>query len=131
MPRPATLSAITANQARYILEKLIDEGTVTAADVRRHLGGMWQELGAIERRIEELRSLAGSVHPIRRAKQTVRKVQKRIKSAKVLASQRLQGEYIRAIQSVPKSQRARFAKIAKAEGRQAAITAIEKRGKKG
>ena len=87
---------------------------------------MWQELSAIERRIEELRSLAGSVHPVRRVKQTARKVAKRITSAKVLASQRLQGEYIRAIARVPKNQREKFKKIAKADGRQAAIDAMSK-----
>ncbi len=126
MARRAAAPEITPHQARYILEKLIDEGTVSAADVRRHLAGMWQELSAIERRIEELRSLAGSVHPVRSVRQAVRKVKKRITSAKVAASQRLQGEYIRAIRGVPKSRRDRFAKIAKTEGRQAAIDAIQK-----
>lgn len=126
MARKAAVPETTPHQARYILEKLIDEGTVKAADVRRHMAGMWQELSTIERRIEELRSLAGSVHPVRRVKQTARKVTKRITSAKVLASQRLQGEYIRAIARVPKNQREKFKKIAKADGRQAAIDAMSK-----
>lgn len=130
MARPAAVPAVTPHQARYILEKLIDEGTVKAADVRRHIAGMWTEMGVIERRIEELRSLAGSVHPIRRVKQAARKVKKSIVSAEVLASRRLQGEYIRAIRSVAENRRGRFAKIAKTEGRQAAIAAIAKaRGK--
>lgn len=126
MAKRAAVPETTPHQARYILEKLIDEGKVGAADVRRHLAGMWQELSAIERRIEELRSVAGSVHPVRRVKQTARKVTKKFKSAKVLASQRLQGEYIRAIARVPKSQREKFKKIAKTDGREAAIAAMKK-----
>ena len=125
--RAAALPAVTPHQARYILEKLIDERAVSAADIRRHLTGMWQELSAIERRIEELRSVAGSIHPVRRAKQVVRTVKKKIVSSEVAASRRLQGQYIRAIRNVPKNQRDRFAKLAKAEGREAAIAAIEKK----
>ena len=130
MPRRAELPALTGGQATYILEKLIDEGSVTAADVRRHLGGMWQEMNALEKRVAELRAMAGSVHPVRAAKKAARKVVARAKRAakppEAAASRRLQGQYIAYIRQVPKMQRRRFAAIAKKDGREAAITAIKK-----
>lgn len=135
MPRPTKVPALTASQARYILEKLIDEKTVTAADIRRHVSGMWEEMNALEKRIAELRGIASNVHPIRAAKRTASRVASSVTrtgrkarrvSAEVMASRKLQGQYIAAIRRVPKSQRAKYAKIAKEEGREKAIAAIRK-----
>lgn len=134
--RQRSTPELTANQARYILEKLVDERTVSAADVRRHLAGMWQEMGALERRISELRGVVSEVHPIRAAKRAAKqvvagakKVRRTMKkaSAEVMASRRLQGQYIAAIRQLPKTQRAKYAKIAKQEGREKAIAAIKNR----
>jgi hypothetical protein len=130
MARPAKIPALTAQQARYILEKLIDEHTVSAADVRRHLAGMWQEMTALEKRIAELRGLVGSVHPVRQVKAVVQRVAKRVKrtarTPEAAASRQLQGQYIAAIRQIPKTQRKRFTAIAKNDGREAAINAIKK-----
>ena len=77
MPKNVPLSS---HQAYYILEKLVDEKIVSAADIRRHLAGMWQEMSALERRIAELRDMAEPMrHPIRAAKRVVRKVKKAAK----------------------------------------------------
>lgn len=124
MPRQATVPTITPSQAKYVLEKLIDEGDVSAADVRRHVAGMWQEMNFLDKRIAELRGLAGAVNPVQRAKRAFKRV--RSASAEVLASRKLQGQYIAAIRQLPKSQRKRFAVIAKKDGREAAISAIKK-----
>ena len=130
MARPAKIPAVTPHQARYILEKLIDERTVSAADVRRHLSGMWQEMNALEKKIAELRAMTGGVHPVRRAKAIAQRVAKRVKrsarSPEAIASRKLQGQYIAHIRQLPKSERKRFATIAKSDGREAAIAAIKK-----
>jgi hypothetical protein len=124
MARPANVPAVTPRQAQYILEKLIDERSVTAADIRRHLAGMWQEMSALEKRIAELRGLAGNVQPVRGVKRIAKRIRRA--SAEVLASRKLQGQYIAAIRQIPKNQRKHFATIAKKDGREAAIAAIKR-----
>ncbi|HSQ03870.1 MAG TPA: hypothetical protein VLN59_07540 [Burkholderiales bacterium] len=127
MPRPATIPTLSATQAKYILEKLIRERVVTGADVRRHLEGLTSEMNALERRIAELRGLAGSVHPVRKTKTAVQRVVKHAaKTPEAAASRKLQGQYIAAVRQLPKTQRKRFAEIAKSNGREEAIAAIKK-----
>lgn len=91
---------------------------------------MWSEMSALEKRIAELRAMAGSVHPVRRVKKVVQRVVKRVRrkatSPEAVASRKLQGQYIAAIRQVPKNQRKRFAAIAKTKGREEAISAIRK-----
>jgi O6-methylguanine-DNA--protein-cysteine methyltransferase len=128
MPRPrtATLPPVTASQARYILEKLIDEGKVTAADVRRHLGGMWQEMNFLEKRLSELRGVAGQ--PARRVKAAVTRARARRKvSPEVLRSRALQGQYIGLLRQIPEGDRKRFQDIARDRGREVAVAALKRR----
>lgn len=130
MARRASVPALTANQALYILGKLVDEGKVSAADIRSHLGGMWQEMNFLQKRIAELRGVAGEVHPVRRAKAVFQRVAKRGKrtatTPEAVASRKLQGQYIAYIRQLPKRNRKRFAGVAKKNGREAAIIAIRK-----
>jgi O6-methylguanine-DNA--protein-cysteine methyltransferase len=122
------IPALTSNQARYVLEKLIDERKVTADDVRRHLAGMWQELNFVEKRLSELRGMTGSVHPVRRVRAAIKRVTKRRPvSPEMAASQKLQGRYLGYMRQIPEGDRKRFADIAKTQGREAAIAALRKR----
>lgn len=131
MARPANVPALTPQQARYILEKLIDEKIVSAADVRRHLAGMWQEMSFIEKRLSELRGIAGSVHPVSKAKGAMRYATKRIRrravTAEVAASRKLQGAYLGRLRQIPEGDRKTFQDIAKTKGREAAVAAMKKR----
>jgi hypothetical protein len=129
MARHAKVPALTPSQAKYILEKLIDEGAASADDVRRLLAGMWQEMSFLEKRIAELRGMTGSVHPVRRVKSAVRRISKRRRkvSPEVAASQRIQGQYLGYMRQIPEGDRKRFADIAKTKGREAAIIALRKR----
>ena len=131
MPRAANVPPLTANQARYILEKLIDDGTVSAADVRRHLAGMWQEMTFIEKRLSELRGIARPVkHPastVRAAVKRARRRRRRVVSPEVAESQRVQGQYLGLIRQVPEGDRRRFQDIARSRGRETAIAALKKR----
>ena len=130
MARPANVPALTPQQARYILEKLIDEKVVSAADVRRHLAGMWQEMTFIEKRLSELRGIAGNVRPVSRAKGAVRRAAKRIRrpvTPEVAASRKLQGAYLGRLRQIPEGDRKTFQDIAKTKGREAAVAAMKKR----
>jgi hypothetical protein len=128
MPRKATIPPLTPGQAKFILEQLVNDGTVTAADVRRVLATMWQEMTTLERRIEELRAAVHSV-AMQRSERTVTKVKKaalKAISAKRAESMRLQGKYLSLLLKTREGARAKFAKIAKERGRTAAISEMEK-----
>jgi O6-methylguanine-DNA--protein-cysteine methyltransferase len=129
MVQRAKVPAITADQARYILSKLIDERRVSAVDVRRHLASMGQEMSFLEKRLEELRAIAGALHPVRRVKAALKRVGKRRRKAspEVAASQKLQGQYLGYMRQIPEGDRKRFADIAKSKGREAAVAALKKR----
>jgi hypothetical protein len=122
MARRAKIPVLTSGQARYILEKLIDEGKVSAVDIRRHLAGMWQEMTFIEKRIAELRGVASSVNPLRRVRRSASKA-----LSKSLA---LQGQYIGFLRQIPEGDRKPFQNLAREKGRAAAIAALKKRLRK-
>jgi len=127
MARPAKPQSITPRQALYILEKLIDERTVSAADVRRHIAGMWQEMNFMEKRLSELRGAAAAArHPVSTVKATIRKRRRRV-SPEIAASQRLQGQYLGYMRQIPEGDRKRFQEIAKSKGRETAVEAMKKR----
>jgi hypothetical protein len=130
MPRQATVPALTTSQTRYVLEKLIDEGKVTAADVRRHIAGMWSEMNSLERRLAELRAMIEPArHPVRAIKKVAKSLTKakRKITAKGRASYRLQGLYVAHIRQIPERERARFKKMAKQDGRERAVAEMKKR----
>ena len=130
MSRKASVPPLTAGQARFILERLIDERVVTAADVRRLLGEMWNEMSAVEKRLAELRAAAESVRqPVRAARKATSRVRKAIRkviSPERRESMRLQGRYLALLRKTAKGDRAKFRKLAKNEGRAEAIAAMEK-----
>lgn len=120
---------MTGSQAHYVLEKLIDEGNVSAAEVRRHLGGMWKEMNALQRRIAELRGfVAPAAHPVRAVKRAVKAVRKKTRklSAETRAMYRLQGQYLGYMRQIPKAKRAKYKAMVKKDGREAAIAAMKK-----
>ncbi len=123
----ANVPELTAQQAYYILGKLIDERRVTASDVRRHLAAMWQEMSFLEKRIAELQGMAGSVHPVRAVKARLRRTRSRAVSPEVLKSRALQGQYIGLLKQIPEGDRKRFQDIARKSGREAAIVALKNR----
>src|SRR5207302_1419810 len=111
MPKRPTVPPLTSSQTKYVLEKLIDEGKVSAADVRRHLSGMWKEMNSLERRLAELRAMAEPLrHPVRATKGVAKKpTQARRKiSAAGRASYRQQGFYVAHIRQIPERERARL-----------------------
>ena len=130
MPRRTAVPPLTSSQAKFILERLIDERVVTAADVRRLLGEMWREMSAVEKRLDELRAAAEPMrHPIRAARKaaaSARTAIRRTVSPERRASMRLQGRYLALLRKTRKADRLKFKKLAKQDGREQAIVAMEK-----
>jgi hypothetical protein len=129
MPRKAQRPSLSPWQAKYVLEKAIEEGKVTSADVNRYRKKMVEEATELQIRLEQLKSMMQPLrHPGEAVKSLVKKVRRAAKkvTAEVAASRKLQGQYIAAIRRLPKNHRAKFAKIAKEEGREKAIAEIKK-----
>jgi len=126
------------SRALYVLEQAIDDRKITRADLDRYTRKIRDEISELEERLRSLRNAA--VAPVKRvlgrrrgrphgaakvAAKAVRRAKKAV-SAEVAASRKLQGQYIAAIRQVPKTQRAKYAAIAKEKGREAAIREIKK-----
>ena len=130
MPRKATVPPLTSGQAKFVLTHLIDEGKVTAADIRNALGHMWNEMSAMEKRLEELRAAVEPArHPIRGARRATSRVKRAMRKAlspERRESMRLQGRYLGLLRKSAKSARAGFKKLARERGRTEAIAAMEK-----
>lgn len=63
MPRPrANVSTppLSAGQAAYVLERLVSERRISAAEVNRCIGDMHREISDLESRLQSLRANAGA-----------------------------------------------------------------------
>jgi hypothetical protein len=134
MARKARFPSLSVTQAAYVLEKLIHEGKVAAADISRYLGRIGSEIKDLEKRLSQLRDdMPGPIrHPGRAAraakknlKKVARRVRKRVLSAQAKASQQIQGQYLGYMRQIRKSARAKYKVIAKKVGRQQAIVAMK------
>jgi hypothetical protein len=120
---------LSASDAKQILQDLIRDGKVLAADISRSL-----EIRKLEERLQALRG--GVRRRGRRAATAVkaavggRKRRQRPLTAQQRASRQLQGRYLGLIRQIPASGRARFAKIAKDKGRESAIKEMQSALKK-
>jgi hypothetical protein len=115
---------LSANHAKQILQDLIRDGKVLAGDIARSL-----EIRKLEERLQALRSGGGrrGRRPATAAKPAAsgRKRRQRPLTAQQRASRQLQGRYLGLIRQIPASQRGRYAKIAKAKGRESAIKEMQ------
>ena len=129
MARKRSGPSVTPPQAKYILDRLIQMGRVTAHQVRGFLTDIGSEVRRLQERLTALRSAAGesatkTKRPTARRKGRQASRRKSV-SPEVAKSRALQGRYIATIRQVPKSRRAKFAKIAKENGREEAIKQIQ------
>jgi hypothetical protein len=109
------------HQASFILTKALAERKLTHHDVRRYQTQLQHEITELEVKIAALRSTQIGNDPSKN-----RKAAKPV-SRQVAASRKLQGRYLALIRQVPARQRGKYQRIAKKEGREAAIAAMEKR----
>jgi hypothetical protein len=132
---------LSPSHALFVLEQAYEDRKITRTDIDRYSREIKDEIQSLEERLRTLRDAAvdksegwvsSGKQAVKRAVDAVKPSPRRKRranmpaSAEVQASRQLQGKYIAAIRSVPKTQRAKYAKIAGAEGRQAAIDAIKK-----
>lgn len=120
-------------QAHYVLQRLLRERTITGADIRNAITGMHREIGELEQKLAELRSSAATGpragKPARRRSAPLRTKGRRRKatiSPQVMASRKIQGQYIGYMRQLPEKDRVRYAEMAKSKGREAAIVAMKK-----
>jgi O6-methylguanine-DNA--protein-cysteine methyltransferase len=115
---------LSAADAKAILQDLIHQGRVLAADISRS-----REIRKLEERLEALRGGARrGRRPGKRVAAAAAGGRRRRRSritAQQLASRQLQGRYLGLIRQIPASQRGRYAKIAKDKGREAAIREMQ------
>jgi O6-methylguanine-DNA--protein-cysteine methyltransferase len=109
------------HQASFILDKALAERKLTHHDVRRYTTQLQHEITELEVKIAALRSTQNGNEPSQN-----RKAAKPV-SRQVAASRKLQGRYLALIRQVPASQRGKYQRIAKRDGREAAIAAMKKR----
>jgi len=120
---PRGRRATVFDDAQAILQQLINEGRVSAADVTR-----CREIQQLEQRLAALR---GGTAGARRRGRPPAFAGRRISAASSAltpqqrASRQLQGRYLALVRQIPASRRARFGQIAKDKGREAAIRAMQ------
>ena len=132
-------AAFTPNEARFILEQMVRDGRVSRADLDVYRGRMRDEAHTLLERLRalgwnETASAVGSAvvgaavvaaAPVaaRGVKKAVRRARKM--TAEQAAGMKLQGQYLSRVRRFPQARRAEYAKIAKTEGREAAIKAMD------
>ena len=118
MPRGRRSTSV--NDAQEILQQLIREGRISAADVNRY-----RQIRDLEQRLEALRGGGGGAKPRGGARVRGRRRRSSAISAGQLASRQLQGRYLALVRRIPATRRGQYAKIAKDKGREAAIRAMQ------
>lgn len=132
-------SNLTPAQSHYVLGRLLRDGRVGQADVRRALDAMQNEIRNIEAQLAGLRAATGGTTSVR-ASQPVpvpiesgtpkptrkRRRASRPASPEVRAARKLQGQYLGYMRQVPKTKRNHFKKLFAQKGRAAAVAAMKK-----
>jgi hypothetical protein len=117
-------------QAAYVLDYLVRSGRVSPREISRIVA---EGIRQTEDRLNALRDgLAARAapnstksHPVSAGRRPARRRRRHV-SPEVAASRQLQGRYIALLRQLPQRRRARISKIAKDEGREAAIKAMQK-----
>jgi hypothetical protein len=115
-PRSRPLSPA---EAIYVIERLIADRRITAAQVATIQAEREVEIQQLEERLAMLRGDGKRGRPGRGRAVSASKL-----SPETQASQRLQGIYLNLIRRVPEAERGRFKQMAQTKGREAAVKAL-------
>ena len=126
MARLSKTLQLTPAQSHYVLGRLLEDRQVKSSTVSKLAGEMAGELEMLEARISMLRRLTGQAPPSIRARLAGRRKSTRAVSPEVMASRRLQGQYLGLIRQIPARGRKQFKRIAAEQGREAAVNALRK-----
>lgn len=138
MPRYIEAPELSPNEALFVLESALAEQKITKDDIRRYRYELSQEIARLESRIsslsgaEESREGSAGHRKVAKAPKKTggdppfpRKRRPMKTTPERAASMKLQGKYIALLHRVGVKNRAKFQKIAKTEGRDKAIEALE------
>lgn len=112
----------SGDDAQDILQQLIRDGHISAADINRY-----REIRQLEQRLQALRGGGGVVarRRGRPAGQGGGRKRTSVLTSEQRASRQLQGRYLALVRQIPAGRRGRFGQIAKEKGREAAIRAMQ------
>jgi hypothetical protein len=112
----------------YIVDRLMKDKRLTMVDVGRLVTEMHAEINELEARLRTLREAAGRPESSTRSLRAVGSAKSAVVSRRatpgLTKSRRLQGEYMGLIRHVRGADRARIKKLAREQGREAAISAM-------
>lgn len=128
-----TAVAISPAQAQWIVERLIADRRISAADVRNILSELDQEIADIERRLSSLREAAGQgsmASSVKRSEAPAAKMRKRAGRKKKGHPRGIAGTLAVLLRSIPAAEHAAIAAIRADQGIKAAINAARVAAKK-
>lgn len=133
MPRGPRPSTISPGQAQYVLERLISERRIAAADVSRYVAEMGREITDIEARLARLREVAApaAARPAVQRRRRTRPARSAAPRTRGRGSKRrtgnpLAGSYMGYMRQVRTDRKkAEFRKIKEEQGYERAIAAIK------
>ncbi len=134
MPRTTELGKIPAVDLAYALNRLIQEGKTSLAEVRRFAEERPARIAALDRELATLRAghaaAKAAGHPAGpRATAVKRPKRKFTMTAKARAARRRQGQYLAALKRLKGVERARVKTVARKEGVAKAIELARKLAK--
>ena len=134
MPRRAELGKIPAADLAYALNRLIQEGKTSVAEVRRFAGERPARIAALERELATLKAGHAAAKALRRpadyrAARAKRPKRKFTVTARARAARKRQGQYLGALKKLKGVSRARVKAVARKEGVAKAIELARKLAK--
>jgi hypothetical protein len=125
---PADRPHLSPGQAQYVLNRLLDDRQISAADVERSLQGLEDEIRAVDERLTKLRSLAGAPGTPPEASQANQSRKRRAptrranaKKAEASPARKLHGSYIGYLRQFPEKKRRLYKAMADTDGKAAAV----------
>jgi Arc/MetJ-type ribon-helix-helix transcriptional regulator len=129
-----TAVSVSPAQAQWIVERLIADRRISAADVRSLLSGLEQEIRDIEQRLSGLRDAAGPTavaSPAPRSEAPAAKTRKRQSRKKKGHPRGIAGTLSVLLRSIPAAEHAAIAAIRADKGIKSAIKAAKAAAKTG
>jgi len=114
---------LTPNQSHYVLDSLLSQRRVRAAQVQKVLRGREQEIRSLRERLASLEGLgkASSARGGARRRRGSSKPRRRAMSSRVRALRRLQGKYMGYVRNLKAAEKARVRSLREKQGMGAAI----------
>jgi uncharacterized small protein (DUF1192 family) len=121
MPRRADLGKIPAVDLAYALNRLIQEGKTSVAEVRRYAGERPARIAALQRELATLKAGHATAKRAGRpagpgAAATKKPKRKFTMTAKARAARKTQGKYLAALRRLKAGERTRVKAVARKEG---------------